>query len=186
MAQYKFAELEGVHNPILERLLTENRNGVIVDLGCNKVPEHLQNKAQLVDRLIGVDNDDEITAAISQMDRPKNFYFVKGDARELPLPDKSVDLLLMLGIYSQVADRNFYIDPKFRAPGFDIPAYMRENKRRLLSEAARVVKPTGAVLVSNSLRKSQIEVTKNEFSEYLNVQEVNVGGSRYIMVCTPK
>jgi len=153
----RYGLIELSHGPILENLLTRYKAGTVLDIGCGNADKCLENKARLVNRLIGLDNRLLIQKELSLMDIP-GFYFVRGDARLLPFPDESIDMILMVEMYRACYD---------------------------LKEVSRVLKPRGTVFVSNSMKGAPIEKTAEQFREYFNIKPKRIyeGRGRYLMVC---
>lgn len=172
--------------PVVEQELTRYRHGSVIDVGCGPVVEHLRNKASLVDKLIGVDNNSEVVLALQNQAIP-HFEFRQADATALPFADSSVDLALLFGVYNDCRDDSIFdrIQRRDLREG-ELAEITRAKRDLLLPEISRIISPTGTVLVANSSKRSPLAKVKPVFERYFGEIDVHQGPQRYLMVCRYK
>jgi ubiquinone/menaquinone biosynthesis C-methylase UbiE len=110
----------------LARLLTVSGNEVALDVGTGAGAIAI-GLAPLVQEVIGIDVVPELLAEANKR-APENVRFIEGDARELPFPSDSFDLVSTARTLHHV-----------------------ERPEIVLSEMSRVLKPGGTMLVIDQL-----------------------------------
>jgi SAM-dependent methyltransferase len=119
-------EIEHLHRYLLARHLSRGLDVLDVASGEGYGSAFL---AQTAGSVIGVEIDPASVAHAERSYRAPNMRFVEGDARDLPLPDASVDLVV----------------------SFETIEHFYEHDR-FLAEVRRVLRPSGRLLVSSPER----------------------------------
>ena len=191
----KYGLIDETHLELYEQLLREYGQGTVLELGCAH-PDILEAKKDLVGTLIGVDNlkdwDEAGIVPFMGHSLPQNISFVPADATQLPFTSNSVDLALLIGIYSNVSAYNG--NSKRVTHGISDPeesgkawiSFLDDEKDKLVQETARVVRPNGKMILTGSLETQSAPPDKA--SEHFERQGFNtesyIGEERYLLVGT--
>lgn len=182
--------VEYKHEIVLEYFLRKYSSGNIHDAGCGNNSIDLENMLQIVTKLIGVDKREEVCAVFSKQKSRLNF--VQADLTKLPFKAEFFDLILMRGVYGNApqllslgfGEGSLTTDEcRFYLSNSDIAQKVWENQENILKETARVLKPHGVLIASNSLRRDSVKQTKERFERYYNVK-IHNGIERYLVICT--
>lgn len=170
------------HIPIYIELLKQYGKGTVLELGCGpKDPS--KNISTWVDSLIEMDVGKTACEFFSGITLPKNTFFIKGDIRDQPLPDSSIDLTLMIGSYGDCIPYYEYTNPKYKDIKYEeVHNLTNQSKNKLITETNRTLKPKGILIVSNSTMNQKPEETLPKFEKYFDTLDTYIGEERYLIL----
>ncbi|MGV8168865.1 MAG: class I SAM-dependent methyltransferase [Candidatus Nanoarchaeia archaeon] len=195
MLNEKYGLLEDIHTAAFERFLQQygrgpDQSNIVLDLGCAEI-DPSDNKSLLVDRLIFVDGRPAVADFFQNLNLPNNTTFVLTDVRNMRFESNYADLILMVGIYG---DCGLYSELKriiketedLEERKTAYSTYMRNSQDLFLKETARVLKPQGHIVVSDSLTKTfrSFDEKMKHFGAYFHIDEIFHGEERYLMSCS--
>jgi len=185
----RFGLVEGKHVDRFLELLTQYGKGTVLDLGCGPLETAIL-KSYYVGEIVSIDAYNWLKDYGSNMALPDNTSFALADIRQLPFKGKSADLAIATGVYAipipsdemssilqGESNQNY---PDKRA---SLSIEIDRSRGFLLSEIARVLKPEGLLIVSNSLKHQPVMETREKFEKYFTIENIDEGCSRYLMEC---
>lgn len=157
-----FSECEDKESYIWENIKHLLVNQSVLDLGCGN-GRYLEKITTLTDKAIGVDQ------SFQQLKQSnKDLSFITADASKLPFKNECFDIVLSCWVFGTILDLN--------------------KRLKVLSEAIRVLKPNGSIILVENDTPSEFEYYRgrhlNDKTQEYNTWLINQGFSTHSKVKT--